>query len=124
MNQNLKPFDLEKALSGDPVVTRDGTKVVFIAFDKDARIACQLVIRLETDTASDFYYANGVYVEDEEWPCDLFMAPKTKKVWIVLVKAEDGMIYPLYHVYHEQPIASDLESLIDVVKVIETEIEE
>ena len=76
----LKPFDLEKALKGEKVVTRDG------------RIADRFHKFDELDSDSESIYAvvggvvqsfwgSGAYNVSGDSSFDLFMAPKERVVW-------------------------------------------
>ena len=88
----MKPFDLERALAGDPVVTRDGRPVT------------QLTLFEETDTDYCLYgVAGGTllnwrktgitdpedYLEEDAYiegsMSDLFMAPR--EVWIIVLES-------------------------------------
>ena len=81
---NLKPFNLEKALAGDPVVTRDGKQVTDIAIFNSLNDKRNLFAVID----GQFYQftKNGSYIEYEkvEYCLDLFMAPKIvkKSGWI------------------------------------------
>lgn len=77
-----KPFNLDDALAGKPVVTRDGHKVLFIADTKlDTRQPILAIIE-PCDVARTFS-RNGRYYTDEQTSytdeqtsyMDLFMAP-------------------------------------------------
>jgi hypothetical protein len=74
----MKPFDLEKALAGEPVVTRDGQAVTQLTkFDCDSEYPLCAVIDgvLITYTINGSYYTiNGSYKEGEQHDLDLFMA--------------------------------------------------
>ncbi len=78
-----KPFNLERALAGDPVVTREGRKVIRIThFPESMIIDYRLVVLLENQNLPDFYCENGNYRRDDgETPFDLFMAPRTETRW-------------------------------------------
>lgn len=75
----MKPFDLEKAIAGEPIVTRDGREAKFIAHVPDLMthpiivvIKGKLIQMLEC----------GKWCSDEETITDLFMAPKKRTVWV------------------------------------------
>lgn len=82
-------FDLQRALAGEPVETRDGRRVLQLAhfpmLEEDQRV----IVALDGQTSTDCYYENGVYLPDKESPYDLFMAPKTKKLWIAVSKNQE-----------------------------------
>jgi hypothetical protein len=75
----MKQFNLQAALAGAPVVTRDGRPVKIAGYNPDA-IESQRIAAWVGDFVID-YGENGKrysYVD-----CDLFMAPTTRKEWIV-----------------------------------------
>ena len=73
----MKPFDLEKALAGDPVVTRDGRKVTEIVRMKTAREEDSVIF-----VVGELCYStqpNGRIDDTYDSYSDLFMAPKIVK---------------------------------------------
>lgn len=90
----MKPFDLQKALAGEPVVTRDGKPVTQITkFDANERRYCvAAVIDCEIETFS----IDGKFRIEDISQYDLFMATKTvkKEGWVNLYKGFDGK-YPV-----------------------------
>ena len=78
----MKPFDLTKALAGDPVVTRDGRPVTEIHLFKTAARAN--VIGAVVNGAICTFRECGRYYSDSESCFDLFMAPKKRTVWVNL----------------------------------------
>lgn len=86
----MKPFDLEKALSGEPVVTRDGRPVKIAGYNPDA---------IKSDKLSTWIHGKAVhFYEDGMWDTresdyDLFMVepPKVKKEgWINIYEDNPG----------------------------------
>jgi hypothetical protein len=86
--EGCKPFDLERALAGDPVVTRHGKSVTQLK-KFDIRGRCVLLGVFDGQLAS--WLENGCYYSSGEWPYDLFMAPKKRTVWVNLYG--DGLCY-------------------------------
>jgi hypothetical protein len=88
-NQKYKPFDLEAAKRGEPIITRDGREVKFIAHVPEA----------QRDQRVVFLLGNLVYTADEKGRldkdldsfADLFMAPKKRTVWVNL--CENHIVY-------------------------------
>jgi len=79
----LIPFDLSRALAGDPVVTRDGSKVISIVHFPQSyhgRIVAQVV----GSTSPFLYYEDGKYCKLEVHDYDLLMAPKITTVYVNL----------------------------------------
>jgi len=72
-----KPFDLERALAGDKVVTREGLVVNEIHHFKSVSSMYDVYV-----TVNGLVYActkEGLYTFPEETRFDLFMAPRTKR---------------------------------------------
>lgn len=89
------PFNLQDALAGDPVITRDGRKVLQIAQFPEAK-TFKLVAFIEGNTAVTLYMADGRYnVVDINSPLDLFMAPKTFRIGDIDVPLPETVI-PFY----------------------------
>lgn len=75
---NLKPFDIEAAKRGDPVVTRDGHAARIICFDRKGD--CPIVFLLTSyDGSAEWLYTADKQGRVEDLPNkNLFMAPKKK----------------------------------------------
>lgn len=89
----MKPFNLEAAKAGDPIVTRYGTKAEFIAHIPHARIDSR-VVALVGDMVKS-YHESGTYFIDPTEPVsdDLFMAPKKRTVWVNFYDHAFGAAY-------------------------------
>lgn len=92
----MKPFDLVKALAGDPVITRDGRKVTEVVRMKTAREKESVIF-----VAGELCYAtqsNGRIDDTYDSYSDLFMTPKIvkKEGWINIYKYSypGNTIYP------------------------------
>ena len=66
----MKPFDLEAAKRGEPIVTRDGRQARFIAHVPDAPPAQRVVCI--TDLGVNTHYETGDFIANDS-PNDLFM---------------------------------------------------
>lgn len=129
MTKNLKPFNLERALAGDHVITWDGKKVLQIrhfdkATDKDMKIAA-----ISEQEGNGNYFSlhqeDGKASEHESPEFDLFMAPKTKKLWIAVNKNVTSREHDFYITSNAYLSISDLEKYSDKdAHIIEIEIEE
>ena len=79
----MKPFNLEAALAGEPVVTRDGRDVTNLVYFPDAggvyKIAGVLDECVETFTEEGFFFNY-----EAQSAHDLFMKPKKRTVWVNL----------------------------------------
>lgn len=86
----LKPFNLERALAGDPVVTRDGRPVKIAGHNPDANpraAVCGWISEVVRQWDSKGkYYDHNLHRDTPsiQCNCDLFMAPKTRTVWVSL----------------------------------------
>lgn len=79
---NLIPFNLSRALYGDPVVTREGRKVLEIhCMAKDVKHPVIAIIEDYGDSMQ--FTKSGMVIHNTE-VYDLFMAPKTEKRWVNL----------------------------------------
>ncbi len=87
MNNNLKPFDLKRALAGDPVITRDGAGVLQLAHLSKWEAAFPLIALLTHKRQSQhtfWYTSEGKYnIGDHESPMDLFMVPIEREYWCI-----------------------------------------
>lgn len=74
----MKPFDLEKALAGEAVITRDGREATQITkFNVDRRLCICAVISGRIHS-----FATDGSCMDYETDRDLFMAPKKHVYWV------------------------------------------
>ena len=76
----MKPFNLEQALAGKHVMTREGRKVVRIFYAEEACENSQVICVLETGAVFP-YYKDGTYTNSPSVN-DLVMAPTKKEGWI------------------------------------------
>lgn len=83
----MKTFDLEKALAGDPVITRDGRPVTQLTFFENARGDTFAGV---LDGVIELWAENGEYNHSYSSNFDLFMAPKTRQGWICVYQGLDG----------------------------------
>lgn len=86
-----KPFDLEAALAGDAIITREGASAKFVAYLPECAPDSQLAV---TVRLPGFKYAmkyryrtDGKWVDSEDHPLDLFMVPKTVTRWVNVHKS-------------------------------------
>lgn len=77
----MKPFNLEAALAGAKVVTRDGLEVKIAGYNEEAEQTSQLAGWLNGSITS--WQKNGQYWNDMRSDYDLFMAPTERKEWVV-----------------------------------------
>lgn len=87
----MKPFDLNKAMEGEPVVTRDGREVLDIHYFKDADNDGQCIVYHAKDSPlRATYIAGNCFKNGDHSVCDLFMAPKTEKLTIYVSKHKNA----------------------------------
>jgi hypothetical protein len=80
-----RPFDLEAAKRGEPLVTRDGRKARFVGYVPEA-LHGPVVAYIEGETMIYEYSATGRADDGINTVGDLFMAPKPprKAMWLKL----------------------------------------
>lgn len=103
----MKPFDLEKALAGEPVVTRHGQPVTQVTkFDANSGYCIAAVVDGEIETFS----LDGKFRIEDTSRYDLFMATKTvkKEGWVVLYKNIDNDVQALPLIYTSKEEARDM----------------
>lgn len=88
----MKPFDLEKAISGHPLCTRDGRKVLELHYFKNAseddhyHIAALIQERDSPDVhLLETFTKDGRNLNEcEQSENDLFLAPLKKTYWVTV----------------------------------------
>jgi len=70
----MKKFNLEKALAGKPVVTRNGKKITELHLFKSAELIQPLYGIIEGDEDVLAWTRNGIYNPTKDTFWDLFMA--------------------------------------------------
>lgn len=126
---NLKPFDLEKALAGEPVIYRCGTPVAEVLFSKVRKSkGLQCVHSIEDDGSTRTHDVNGVYDKGIKSSFDLFMAPKKIKYYFASWDHDQGrrattMMY-ICMGFLEKGIASGAILALSGYTIHEIEIEE
>lgn len=118
----MKPFSLEAAKRGEPIVCRDGTPAKFIAHVPEARPAYRVVVLVDDLVA-------GRAVDGRRWPdfecdTDIFMAPVKRTVWVVLYPGCGPRGAALYFNTQEEAEAQVVLSRVIGGKVWPLEIEE
>jgi hypothetical protein len=87
----LEKFDLEKALNGAKVVTRDGREVSqFVKFDTYEKFSLYGVVNDEIL----FWDIKGRYYEGANPNIDLFIVGEVQSIWVnVYKKSNNGEMY-------------------------------
>lgn len=90
----MKPFDLEKAKAGAPVITRDGREARIICFDAKQEDPLIVLVTNKSGFENDYsYLENGRYQITKENPLDLFMKPIKRTYYFNVFKHQSGVIY-------------------------------
>lgn len=79
---NLKPFNLEAALNGAKVVTRDGRTVSRVTYFPEIKGTDYPVKAIVEDNLQGFTVDGFYYTRNNESCIDLFLAPKLREGWI------------------------------------------
>lgn len=80
----LKPFDLEAAKRGEPLVTRDGEAAYLIAHVPEFAEWHRIIVRISGKAHPVSAYENGSFCADSFYGHDLFMAPRKVTRWVNL----------------------------------------
>lgn len=92
----MKPFDLEAANRGEPLVNRDGKKIDFFVFDSGADEGCKVLARNEGTRCVMAYYSDGRINRSSESGFDLFMAPKKITLYVNAYRRSDNGTVVVY----------------------------
>lgn len=100
-----EPFDLARAMAGEPIVTRDGRAVKFVAHVPELKSDDERVLVLvEGDYHVSYFCETGEYMKKDKSKYDLFMAPKPKRTVWVNVWCRGGDVGGGIHATKEQAI--------------------
>lgn len=84
-----RPFSLEAAKRGEPLVTRDGRKARFVAHVPEAEDGHRVIVFRDGNSKATAYYDNGGSRFGSS--LDLFLAPKPKRtVWVNVTRPKFG----------------------------------
>lgn len=86
----MKKFNLEKAIAGEPLITRDGREVEEFKYFKTVKTIIVVI-----DGKLYQYFINGRCICTKGDYMDLFMAPKKQKFTVLIYKPirEGGAIF-------------------------------
>ena len=76
----MKPFSLEAAMRGEPIVCRDGTPAKFVAHVPEAVKSQRVIVQIRNNFG--LFHETGWWGEINPHYSDLFMAPKKRTVWV------------------------------------------
>jgi len=77
----MKPFNLDEALAGKPIITKDGQKVTELTRFSLTQKNCLIGV---IDKTLYSWTIDGKFTSRDESGMDLFMAPESKFLWINL----------------------------------------
>ena len=92
----MKPFNLEKALAGEKVMTRAGVELLHIFHAPKATSLHNKIVAVMEKNGVLTYYEDGKYSASGDTVFDLVMAPKLKKIegWVNYYDSEQfGSVY-------------------------------
>jgi|GEM_PF-1386944 len=126
----MKPFDLEKALAGHPLVTRDGRKVLdFHYFKVMTKYIFPIYAAIES-IGNDPYFSQfridgSALRNEEESSLDLFLDSTKKTYWVNVYESEIKTIF-IGKVFDNEKECSESSWAHDLkkIKTISFEIEE
>lgn len=113
----MKPFNLELAKSGVPIITRDGRPVQFIAHVPDVSPSTRVVVAVDNGPdcpkTLGTYFESGRFIDNENNNLDLFHPSVKKSGWINIYKAAsvkpscvtNGIIYNTKEVAEKEAVA-------------------
>jgi hypothetical protein len=103
--EGCKPFNLERALAGDPVVTRDGRPVTQLTlFNIPGRFPLVGVV----DNSNESWTPTGLFcVNGKTSYFDLFMAPKKRTVWVNLYPTPGTYLSAYAHAFEDRDEADN-----------------
>ena len=93
----MKEFNLQKALAGEPVVTRDGKKVTQITKFDNVTITKYSICGV-VEGSLENWSIEGKYHHTLESQFDIYMAEESKTIWINVWKdVKDGSLSASIH---------------------------
>lgn len=119
-----KPFSLEKALAGHPVVTREGRRVTQIAYFPAAVYGVYALV--DGDPCVGSYSNDGKKYQKAEDRYDLFLEAKTVKRWARVLRKDRTRVPEFFCDFDskEEAEAPTLERDLEVLSAYEYEVEE
>lgn len=118
----MKPFNLQEALAGKSVQTRDGRPVKIAGYNQEAKF-CKLIGWINNEIVCS-WDDNGNYSSYTASTNDLFMIPEKREVWVCYWR--HGNYTGVSHAYTEQAVKeichAHMHDIITTVKIWEEEI--
>lgn len=111
----LLPFDLEKALAGAKVKTREGLDVKIAGYNKDIDGDGALVAWVAKGVYC--WTKDGIYTENEESKLDLFLATEMREYWVCLCRKDNHT----YTFVSSKKEAAEILAKADKAEIIKTD---
>jgi len=86
----MKPFNLEEALAGKPVITRDGRKVTQLTKLDNKNDFCIVGV---VDNGIEIWNLKGEYDGFPDSKFDLFMKTEKKSIWVNVYEYESDISF-------------------------------
>lgn len=118
--KKLKPFDLEAAKRGEPVVTRVGypVKIYDFKFNHKRYSLCGKIMFPSRDKSTHWTKEGHYLIDVEDSPYDLFMAPVKKEGWVNIYSKKNhayaGSIYKTKEEASREKLGN---AYVDTVKI-------
>lgn len=93
----MKPFDLDKALAGHPIVYRNGETPKEWHYFKDGKNYS--IISVNKDGLFITHHSDGAYFSNDKGEHDLFLAHKEETLWVAVKKKISDGFFATSHAY-------------------------
>jgi len=118
----MEQFNLERALAGEPVITRNGKEVTQLVYFHDV-IHKDCVYGVIGNQIKN-WCIDGKFFHDDpnEFGADLFMKPKENAIWVNVYKNKNGILYTNGADYSSEESAktsSDKIGYLKTIKIVE-----
>jgi DNA-directed RNA polymerase subunit E'/Rpb7 len=112
----MEQFNLERALAGEPVITRDGKEVTqLVKFDAPA---ANYALRGVIDGEIKSWTSDGRFATfSENSPKDIFMKPKENAIWVNAYFGESGNLFIIGFSSEEEAIKAKNGNYVKTVKI-------
>jgi hypothetical protein len=116
----MKPFNLQEAIAGKPIQTRDGRVLKFVAHVPEAGEMYKVVIMLGGGYIG-CWREDGKYLKDEEGDGDIVMVPVVKTYYLNVFKSNySGAIFTSHPLDNKTEVEGNKEEYSNNSTFIET----
>jgi hypothetical protein len=114
----MEKFNLERALAGEPVITRNGREVTQLVYFHDV-IHKDCVYGVIGNQIKN-WCIDGKFFHDDpnEFKADLFMKPKENAIWVNVYKREDGSLLVSSFTFESEAEAKELGMANNYLKTV------